>query len=278
MRVIRIEQGLFAIGSAGLAIVTVTCGDFALLGHSLPAWLPWREVWLYGCALAVLAASVGLCFPDTAMKSALTIGAYQVIWAVTCIPNILSNPLSIGAWYGFCEAATLLAGAWILYSLLRWQSRGTETLRANGHAVRAAQVVFGLTCIFYGWSHFAYAQYTAGMVPTWLPNRLGFAYLTGLGHIAAGVGIAVGILPRLSAILEATMMSLFGMLVWVPSFFAQPRPDWATQPQSQWSELDLTVLLATAAWIVAASVGRVAGTVPNVRLVARGSVGAPPPE
>jgi uncharacterized membrane protein len=260
MRIIRVGQGLLAIGSAGLAIVTLTCGDFALLGHSLPEWLPWREVWVYGCALPVLAASVGLCFSGTALISALTIGAYHAVWAVTCIPNILSNPFSVGAWYGFCEAMTLLVGAWILYALLRWQSRGLEMPRAGGRAVRVAQVVFCLTCVFYGWSHFAYAQYTASMVPVWLPNRLGLAYVTGLGHIAAGVGIAVGILPSLAASLEATMMSLFGLLVWVPSFFAQPRPEWATVPQSQWSELVLTVLLAASAWIVSGSVRRGAAT------------------
>jgi len=90
---------------------------------------------------------------------------------------------------------------------------------ASERCVRMAQVLFGLTCVFYGWSHFAYADYTASMVPNWLPSRLGLAYFTGLGHIAAGIGIIVWILPRLAATLEAIMMSLFGLLVWVPSFF-----------------------------------------------------------
>ena len=124
---------------------------------------------------------------------------------------------------------------------------------ASERAVRAAQVLFGLNCVFYGWSHFAYADYTASMVPTWLPSRLGFAYFTGLGHIAAGIGIIVGILPRLAATLEAIMMSLFGLLVWVPSFLAQPRPEWATPPSNQWSELVVNLVLAASAWLVAAS-------------------------
>jgi uncharacterized membrane protein YphA (DoxX/SURF4 family) len=91
------------------------------------------------------------------------------------------------------------------------------------------------------------------MVPNWLPGRLGFAYLTGVGHIAAGIGIIIGVLPRLAATLEALMMSLFGLLVWVPSFFANPRPAWATPPQNQWSELVVNLVLAAAAWVVASS-------------------------
>jgi uncharacterized membrane protein len=114
-------------------------------------------------------------------------------------------------------------------------------------------MVFGVCCVFYGVSHFVYASYTASMVPVWLPARLGFAYLTGLAHIAAGTGIILGILPRLAATLEALMMSLFGLLVWVPSFFAEPRPRWATPAHNQWSELVVNVALAASAWIVATS-------------------------
>ena len=62
-----------------------------------------------------------------------------------------------------------------------------------------------------------------------------------------------GILPRLAATLEAIMMSLFGLLVWVPTLYAQPPPDWATPPQNQWSEVIVTLLLAASAWIAAAS-------------------------
>src|SRR5262249_49469937 len=116
-------------------------------------------------------------------------------------------------------------------------------------------VLFALTCVFYGWSHFAYADYTAGMVPTWLPGRLALAYFTGLGHVAAGIAIIFGILPRLGAVLEAIMMSLFALLVWVPTFFAQPRPQWAMPPEHQWSELTVNLVLAASAWIVAISLG-----------------------
>jgi uncharacterized membrane protein len=233
--------------------LSLAYADFAPMGQTFPAWIAWQKIWVFGSGLLLLAASAGLCFSRTALPSALTIGAYHAIWAATSAPPILSKPLSIDAWYGFCEALTSLVGAWILYALLRWQSRAPQMPLASARAVRAAQVLFGLNCIFYGCSHFAYADYTASMVPTWLPGRLSFAYFTGLGHLAAGIAIIVGILPRLAASLEAIMMSLFGLLVWVPSLFAQPRPDWATPPQNQWSELVVTLLLAASAWIVATS-------------------------
>jgi uncharacterized membrane protein len=253
MRSVGLGRGLCAAAAAGVAVLSLTYRDFAPMWESVPLSIPGRETWLYACGLLLLVASAGLCFARTALPSALTIGAYQVAWAVASTPPILSKPLGVDAWYGLFEALTSLAGTWILYALLRWQSRGSEMPIAAERAVRAAQVVFGLSCIFYGWSHFAYADYTAGMVPTWLPWRLGFAYVTGLGHIAAGIGIITGILPRLAATLEAIMMSLFGLLVWMPSLFALPPPEWATPPKNQWSEIVVNLLLAASAWIVAAS-------------------------
>jgi uncharacterized membrane protein YphA (DoxX/SURF4 family) len=250
---VGLSRGLFAVASASLAILSLTYGSSALIGQSVPAWIPWRETWVYGSALLVVVASAGLCFSRTALPSALTIGAYLAIWALTCTPQIVSKPLSVDGWYGFCEALTSLVGAWILYAMLRGQSRGSQMPIAGEDAVSAARILFGLTCVFYGYSHFVYADYTASMVPTWLPGHQEFAYLTGLAHVAAGVGIIVGILPRLAANLEAIMMSLFGLLVWVPSFFAQLRPEWARTPQNQWSELVVNLVLAASAWIVATS-------------------------
>jgi uncharacterized membrane protein YphA (DoxX/SURF4 family) len=253
MRIVGLSQRLFAIALASVAILSLSYGDFVPIGQSFLAGIPWRQTWVYGSALLILAASAGLCSSRTALSSASTIFAYQSVWAVICALPLVSKPLDVGAWYGFCEALAPLVGAWILYATLQWQSGGSRLPIGSEGAVRTAQVVFGLTCVFYGWSHFAYADYTASMVPDWLPVRLAIAYLTGLAHVAAGIGIVVGILPRLAATLEAIMMSMFGLLVWVPSFFAQPRPDWATPPQNQWSELVVNLVLAAAAWVVASS-------------------------
>jgi len=249
MRMAGLSRGLFAVASAGLAMLSLAYGGSALIGQTVSAWMPW----VYGSALLVLLASVGLCFSSTAVPSALTIGAYLAIWALAGTPRIVVKPLSVDAWYGFCEALTSLSGAWILFAGLRGRPRGSALPIARALAVRTAPILFGLTCVFYGWSHFFYAAYTASMVPGWLPFHLGFAYFTGVAHIAAGVGIIVGVVPRLAATLEAVMMSLFGLMVWIPSFFSQPRPGWATPPQNQWSELVVTLLLAASAWIVAAS-------------------------
>jgi len=202
----------------------------------------------------LLTASAGLFFARTAWVSAITIGVYESVWAVARARPVLLKPLAIGSWYGFSEALGPLLGAWMLYAVLRRPyDTPAVTVMTGDRAQHVARVLFGAACVVYGAAHFAYATYTATMVPAWLPGRTGLAYLTGAGHAAAGFGLLVGVLPRLAATLEAIMMSLFGVLVWFPSFFAQPVPEWATPTQNQWSETVVTFLLAASAWIVAAS-------------------------
>lgn len=248
----RFGVAAIAITAASLALLSFSYGSFAP-AENLPHWMPWQETFVRLAASVLLAASVGLFFPRAARLSAFAIGAYQLIWAAIGTPPIVSAPLSIGAWYGLVEALTTLTATWILCAMLRGQTHGMAPPLFNERGVRVAQILFGLTCIFYGCSHFAYASYTATMVPHWLPGRLGWAYLTGLAHIAAGLAIAIGVLPRLAATLEAIMMSLFGLVVWAPSFFMLPTPDWAKPAQNQWSELVVNVALAAAAWVVALS-------------------------
>jgi len=266
---------------AGLAILSLVYGNFAPLLEPFPAWLPWASVWAYAAGAILLAASAGLFFARSALVSALVIGGYGLVWVLTRVRPVFLKPRNVGSWYGLSEALGALIGAWLLSALLRRQqglggarppgalaptASGSElnrlgspsvappvTTMTGDRSLHVARVLFGAACVVYGAGHFAYAAYTAAMVPAWLPGRTGLAYLTGAAHAAAGLSLLVGILPRLAATLEAIMISLFGVLVWLPSFFAQPRPEWAAPLQVQWSETLLTFLLAASACIVAAS-------------------------
>jgi uncharacterized membrane protein YphA (DoxX/SURF4 family) len=249
----KINLALFGAGAACLGVLSIVFNDFAPLWNAIPLSLPGRALWVDACGCILIAASVGLCFARTTLPSFATIAAYYVFWAIGSAPPIFSELLSFGAWYGLVIASSAIAGAWILYVALRLESAGVAFTGRDQRGVQVARVVFGLACTFYGCSHFAFADYTASFLPAWLPGRLGFAYFTGICHVAGGIGIALGIVPRLAATLEAIMMSLFGVLIWVPSFFTDPRPEWAGTTLNQCSELVVNLVLAAAAWSIAAS-------------------------
>ncbi len=85
------------------------------------------------------------------------------------------------------------------------------------------------------------------MVPAWLPGHVFFAYLTGIGHFAAGLGILFSIVPRLAAALEASMLCSFALLVQLPGVFS------VTPGGPEWMKLLVTTALAGSVWTVAYS-------------------------
>jgi uncharacterized membrane protein len=176
-------------------------------------------------------------------------------------PKVVRQPLDVGVWLGFCEIAGLATGG-----LLAWASvarPGDDRLRRTGHAI------FGACLLIYGTSHFVYADFSATMIPRWLPLPLFWVWLTGSGHIAAGLSLITGIAVRVSTTLLALMVGCFVLLLHVPRVIAAPAS------RLEWTMLAVSLSLLGAAWIVRTSAMRapqpvqpvpascaVAGTVP----------------
>jgi len=80
------------------------------------------------------------------------------------------------------------------------------------------------------------------------PYRIGWAYLTGAGQIACGLGVLFSILPRVAAKIEAGMISLFTLLVWGPAILTAPK---ARLP---WAAFFISWAIASAAWVVAQNI------------------------
>jgi uncharacterized membrane protein YphA (DoxX/SURF4 family) len=92
-----------------------------------------------------------------------------------------------------------------------------------------------------------YVKETAELVPAWLPYRVGWAYLTGAGQIACGLGVLFSVLPRVAAWSEAGMLTLFTLLVWGPAVLSAPRT------RLPWTAFFISWSIASAAWVVAQS-------------------------
>jgi uncharacterized membrane protein len=252
MCTIRPGQLIFVLGTAGLAVLSLVYGDFALQWQPVPDWIPGRTGLACVSGVVVLIACAGVFFRRVGLVSACVLMIYQLAWVLTHAGEMLPRPWSVGAWLGLCESFALLIGAWILYVSLLPQRGGPRSgFLASDRSLRAARILFGICCVVFGLSHFAYAEFTAGMIPNWLPGRLALAYLTGACHVAAGIAIATTILARLAATLEALMLSSIVLLVHAPSIGAMPAPEWAPTTRIQWTALCVACALAGSTWLLA---------------------------
>lgn len=244
----RIGAGhlFFAVSFAAIGAISLTARDFLLSQQPVPPGIPWRETLACVSAALMLVAGAGLLLPATAKRSALILTGFIALWVLALeLPRALAHPWVEANWLGVGEDASLVGGGWLIY----YAASG----RRDGSA-RLARILFGIALIPIGVSHFVYLQGAAGLIPAWMPLRVPLTALGGAGHIAAGLAIACGVVPRLAATLEAVMEVLFTLICWLSAVIAAPgnRQDWVN--------LCISTALSAAAWAVAESYARRAET------------------
>jgi uncharacterized membrane protein len=240
---------LFAVGMIGLGILALIYGDFALVWQPVAQWIPGRTALAYGSGLLMLLGGVGLLFRATAAWSARILFPYLIVWALLKVPALVVAPQIEAVWLGFGELAVLLAGGWVLFARLAGLQDGSPLTFLTGEkGIHFARILFAVSLIPIGLSHLVYVKETVELVPAWLPYRVGWAYLTGAGQIACGLGVLFSILPRVAAWGEAGMISLFTLLVWAPAILAAPRT------RLPWTAFFISWAIASAAWVVAQNI------------------------
>src|SRR6266702_644045 len=242
---------LFAVGLIGLGILALIYGDFALVWQPVAPWVPGRTALAYGSGVLMLLCGAGLLFRATMAWSVRILFPYLIAWALLKVPALVVAPQMEAVWLGIGELCVLLAGGWVLFARLGELRAGSALGWAAGDSgVRIAKILFAVSLIPIGLSHLVYLKQTVELVPAWLPFKTGWAYLTGVGHIAAGVGVLLSIFPRVTATAEAAMISVFALLVWAPAIVAAPG---ARLP---WTAFFITCAIAAAAWVMASIGGR----------------------
>ncbi|MFK2879183.1 DoxX family membrane protein [Rhodanobacter hydrolyticus] len=205
---------MIALGLRGLLF-----GDFAGIWQRIPiAHLPAHDFFVYLAALVELATGAGMLVPRVAKAAAGLLSVFALLWMVLLkFPAVIYAPAMEATWLGAGEIAAILAGAWIVFASL---AKPDGRFFAGRRGIRNARLLFVLALPTIGLSHYFYADITAGFVPAWLPWRHGWAYLTGAGSLATALAILFAAWPRLAAVLEAAMLGVITLLVWLPPLLA----------------------------------------------------------
>jgi uncharacterized membrane protein len=207
----------------------------------------------------MLLGGIGLLFEGTAKWAVRVLFPYLILWALLKVPALVIAPQIEGVWLGIGELTVLLAGGWTLFAVLAELKEGSFLRFATGErGIRIARIVFAVSLLPIGLAHIIYVKETASLVPAWLPFRTGWAYLTGAGQIACGLGVLFSIFPRVAAATEAGMLSLFALLVWLPAIVAAPKT------RLPWTAFFISWAIAAGAWVVAGNLRRKESARPGV--------------
>jgi uncharacterized membrane protein YphA (DoxX/SURF4 family) len=227
----------YAFGAILLGAVGIWFHDFAMQWQPVPAGFPARTAFAIVTGLLLILGGGETLSGKFARAGALLLAIIYGMWVLILhVPIIVSKPADLGAWNGVAEIVLMTAGAVALYAGVR----GTR-----GRTATAICLVTGFCALVFGATHFKYVQFTATMVPAWLPpNQVFWAYATGVAHIAAGLSLVSGIRSQLGATLLAGMMAVFVLLVHIPRVVASPGD------QLEWIMLGVALSLSGAAWLV----------------------------
>ena len=227
----------YALGAILLGAVGIWFHDFAMHWQPVPAGFPLRTQFAIVTGLLLILGGGETLSGKFARAGATLLATIYGLWVLILhVPIIVTKPTDLGAWNGVAEIVLMTAGAVALYCGIR----GTR-----GKATEAACVATGLCALVFGTTHFKYAQFTASMVPDWIPGGgLFWAYATGFVHVLAGLSLVSGIRAQLGATVLAAMMAMFVLLVHLPRVWASPGE------QLEWIMLGVALSLSGAAWLV----------------------------
>ena len=235
---------MYGWGAIALGLVGLVWGDFATVWQPVQPGVPYREVLAYVAAACLLSAGVAIQWWRSAPAGLLMLAILYFIFALLWLPRVIGYPQIFATWGGFLEEMALVAAAMIVYASL--------APRDPARASRTAQIgrlLFGICVLSFGLNHFFALPETAGMVPKWIPPSQHFwAVSTGAAHLLAGIAILSGVIDVLASRLLTVMLVAFGLLVWAPALFAQPREHMA------WAGNAINLALIGAAWAAADSI------------------------
>jgi uncharacterized membrane protein YphA (DoxX/SURF4 family) len=248
MRAIPYDRYLFAAGLFVFGTLNLAFGAFNMQWQPI-AGIPFQSELARVTGAAFVLIALGLLVSRVAAWAAVLCAAAlaSLYWLPQVVALSHVAP-SVGGYLPISEDTAMTCGALVMAATT---VKGTRLERALPPVVATlARIGFGLSCVLFGVSHFVYADFTAQMIPGFVPFHLPFAYITGCGHLLAGLAIMSGVMARLAATLEAIMMSLFVVLVHIPMLIAGPKPE---AMQIDWTMLAAATTLSASAWAVARS-------------------------
>lgn len=243
----------YALGATGLGLTGIAFGEFALQWQPVPAWVPLRAPLAYLSAAFLLCGGLAALSRRWSLAGLFGLGIFCGLWSVTLkTPAIIGAPSALGAWLGFAEISSLaIAGLMAASSMSGY---------GGAPALKGLRIGYGLCAMIFGLCHFVYADITASMVPEWMGLRHFWAYVTGAGHLAAGLALVSDVLARLASRMLGLMMASFVLLVHLPDTIAFPTS------HAAWTIQFVALMLAGGAWLVGGILNRQAEGQPLSRL------------
>lgn len=226
------------LGRHVFGVATVATGLITLAWRGYNEWHQLRYIVL-AAAAAQIFGGAAIQFRRTAKTGAVVLAAAYLVFALLCVPRIITAPQIYNHWGNFFEPFSLATGAAFVYA--RWSSSwAAETLH------RVGGILLGICVASFTLEQAFYLRATAHLVPKWLPpSQMFWAVMTTVAFAFGAAALLTNRMTLLAARLLTMMIVIFGLVVWVPLLLSD------LHSPTNWSETAETFAIAGALWILA---------------------------
>jgi uncharacterized membrane protein len=241
---IAVGRHIYALGVMAIATCSLAFGAFDP-GQPVPEHFPARTALAYAASSFMLLAAVAINWRRTARWAAAALTIYYTLFVVILMNGrlLLTDYAVYVTYENIAMQLAIAAGALLIYAT----TAKLDTALA-ARLTRLGRLAFGVCAVIFGGAHFVYMNYTAPLVPKWLPpSQVFWGYATGIAFVAAGVAFLTGVQARLAANLLSVMLASFGLLANLPMLLADHASHF------NWTESAVNLAVVGAAWVLADS-------------------------
>jgi hypothetical protein len=182
------------------------------------------------CGLMFILAGTCIVFEKKPRLISLLLGSVLLlIFCFYYVPYELlasSNYMHLIEWENAAKELTLAGGALVIAGCYPKKNNNSLT-GFLAKLIPYGAILFSITIIDYGISHFLYAKQAADYIPSWIPAHLFWMYFCGVALLGSAIAIILKIKVTLFAALLGIMIFIWFVSLHIPRVMASPATDLA---------------------------------------------------
>jgi uncharacterized membrane protein YphA (DoxX/SURF4 family) len=240
---------LLAISVIGFGVQQFIYSGY-VKGLTLIPWrIPAHTFWAYFMGALLIICGLCIAFEIMARLACSLLGAlFFACVLVIHLPDAIAITREILERTRAFETLAISGGAFVLARMVKaGQASSTKWDKPTRKEAEIGWWFFAVSMLIFGVDQLESPRFIATEIPTWIPAPLFFAYLTGIGFIAAGLAIATKIQARLAAAMLGLMFFLWVLILHAPRVANKPHNG------DEWNSLLVALAMAGCSFFLAAS-------------------------
>ncbi|CAN5176634.1 hypothetical protein BH09BAC4_BH09BAC4_49630 [soil metagenome] len=235
---------LYALAIFGIGVEHLLTRTFSISLFPLPAAFPGRLILVISLGIVLTLAGLSMLTGRKAASSAWLLGLLWLLVAFTLhVPDLVRTPQNGSKWTVIFELVALGGGAFYLAGELTLPDNTTSRMGIG-------RVLFAVSLVVFGVLHFWYAAFIATLIPAWIPGRLFWAYIVGIGFLATALSLVIQKQVSLATNLLGWMFLLWVVILHAPRVVANP------QIEPEWTSLFIALAMSGISFAIARSVSQ----------------------